>query len=392
MRGAREILSQLRTRWERGYFLSGLETLFPYEYRLPVITSRQMSQEYDRVRDYSRELSGHPRLSPYLRYQEVNHRLLGRNRLPVALCFESAAQLAAVLGKSQELERFTAMLKILEGHDSRLSQWAMHYPLRLLEVDSETEKLLLLWQWMSEHPRPGIYLRQIDLPGIDTKFTERHKGILSQWLDATLDTECIDETYKGVSGFERRYGYLSKPELVRFRILDKELSFHGCDDITIPSRQFCELFDPSEPIPFERVFVIENDICALSMPPLAKSLVLFGRGYHFDHLRACRWLHDLDIHYWGDIDTHGFAILDQFRSLFGHTRSLLMDERTLLAHPGSWGEEPKPCTAELSNLEHDEYRLYERLVTGSIRKNLRLEQELISFGWVESELARLMSR
>ena len=31
---------------------------------------------------------------------------------------------------------------------------------------------------------------------------------------------------------------------------------------------------------------------------------------------AARWLADCDLHYWGDLDTHGFAMLDRLRSMF----------------------------------------------------------------------------
>lgn len=39
---------------------------------------------------------------------------------------------------------------------------------------------------------------------------------------------------------------------------------------------------------------------------------------------------------WGDIDTHGFAILDRLRRHFPQVRSMLMDRATLLAHEGQW--------------------------------------------------------
>ncbi|WP_086857067.1 Wadjet anti-phage system protein JetD domain-containing protein [Amycolatopsis lexingtonensis] len=45
--------------------------------------------------------------------------------------------------------------------------------------------------------------------------------------------------------------------------------------------------------------------------------------------------------YWGDIDTHGFAILNRVRRSFECTGSMLMDRATLLAHEGQWvGERP----------------------------------------------------
>ena len=32
-----------------------------------------------------------------------------------------------------------------------------------------------------------MYLRQVDVPGVDTKFIERHKGVLTELLDVQLD-------------------------------------------------------------------------------------------------------------------------------------------------------------------------------------------------------------
>ncbi|BFO23151.1 hypothetical protein SHKM778_95390 (plasmid) [Streptomyces sp. KM77-8] len=53
-----------------------------------------------------------------------------------------------------------------------------------------------------------------------------------------------------------------------------------------------------------------------------------GSGYAASLLRHLPWLADIDLWYWGDIDTHGFAILSRVRGHFPHTRSLLMDRHT----------------------------------------------------------------
>lgn len=62
------------------------------------------------------------------------------------------------------------------------------------------------------------------------------------------------------------------------------------------------------------------------------SLVVFSFGYGLDSLKKVGWLADTAIHYWGDIDNHGFAMLDWLRCYYPHARSLLMDRPTLLAH------------------------------------------------------------
>jgi hypothetical protein len=350
-----------------------------------------MIEQFDEVRGWSNSFKDHPKLSPFLKFKEVNHRLFGKNNIPSSLVFEKPEELASLLGKKSEWNNFIEMSSLLENRNERLYTWAMKYPIKLLEIASDLDRLLVLWQWMKDHPRPEIFLRQIDIPGIDTKFTERHKGLLSQWLDLTLEECVIDNSYKGSSQFERRYGFKSKPELVRFRILDPKLNYRGCDDISIPSKQFCELYQEGEELPIERVFIIENDICALTLPQAEKSLVIFGRGYNFDHLKECAWLHRIAIWYWGDLDTHGFAILDQFRSIFPHTNSFLMDESTLIEHKISWGKEPKPFIGELHHLKAQEAALYQKLISGSIQENLRLEQELVRYGLVESAIVKIMS-
>ncbi|PKL26346.1 MAG: hypothetical protein CVV46_14870 [Spirochaetae bacterium HGW-Spirochaetae-2] len=255
--------------------------------------------------------------------------------------------------------------------------------LDILSIGKDLDRLVNLWTWMKTNPRPNIYLRQIDLPGIDTKFTETYKKILAEWLDATIPEEMIDRCYQGVVRFESRYGFQSKPELIRFRFLDPSLYWQGCSDIAVPSVQFCGLYSDWESIPVRRVFVVENDICALSFPPVEGAMVIFGRGYHFEHWKNCIWLQQVDLRYWGDLDTHGFRILDQFRMIFPHTTSFLMDRNTLMQHEISWGDEPKPTTAELVHLTPDEAVLYDDLRFNRIRRNLRLEQEFIRFGKIE---------
>ncbi|MDO9425111.1 MAG: DUF2220 domain-containing protein [Methylobacter sp.] len=107
-------------------------------------------------------------------------------------------------------------------------------------------------------------------------------------------------------------------------------------------------------------------------------------------LRKADWLSRCRIHYWGDIDTHGFAILDQLRSRFDPVQSFLMDRATLLAFESQWGEEEKQTLRDLPRLNPAEMALYNDLRDNRIGKNLRLEQERIGFGWMESALSALM--
>jgi hypothetical protein len=118
-------------------------------------------------------------------------------------------------------------------------------------------------------------------------------------------------------------------------------------------------------------------------------LVIFGAGYGFEMVIKTKWLSRCHVYYWGDIDTHGFAILDQLRCRFDHVESFLMDRTTLLAFESQWGEEEKQALRDLPRLNGEERALYDDLRDNRIRRNLRLEQERIGFSWVESALSVL---
>lgn len=99
-----------------------------------------------------------------------------------------------------------------------------------------------------------------------------------------------------------------------------------------------------------------------------------------------RWLSNLPVWYWGDLDTHGFAILDRLRASLPQTTSFLMDRETLLAHRGRWVAEPSPTAASLARLDDDESALYRDLVEDRYEPAVRLEQERLDWAWVSERL------
>jgi hypothetical protein len=153
-------------------------------------------------------------------------------------------------------------------------------------------------------------------------------------------------------------------------------------DVTLDAEAFARLA-----IPIQHVFITENETNFLAFPDAAASLVVFGAGYGWEALSRAEWLGACTLHYWGDIDTHGFAILDQLRGRCGQVASFLMDRATLMAHETFWGEEPDQVMHDLPRLTASERALFDDLRDNRIRKGLRLEQERIGFGWVETALA-----
>lgn len=60
-----------------------------------------------------------------------------------------------------------------------------------------------------------------------------------------------------------------------------------------------------------------------------------------------------------------------------------MNRETLLAHRDRWVTEDRPARSSLTRLTVDERQLYTELVEGGLGERVRLEQELIDWGWVE---------
>jgi hypothetical protein len=264
--------------------------------------------------------------------------------------------------------------------------------LQALALAHEWPRLLDVVAWLQAHPRPGVYLRQVDLPRVDSKFIEAHRGVLAALLDLALPPESIDSSATGAGQFCRRYGFKDKPLRIRLRWLGASaalLPASGEQDVALTQTAFERLT-----LPVQRVFITENEVSFLAFPAMADSLLVFGAGYGLDALAGVAWLQACRVYYWGDIDTHGFAILDQLRVHLPHAQSLMMDRETLMAHAGRWGHEPQPVLRDLPRLSTQEHALFDdlrhrRLGLAPGTAQVRLEQERIGFGWVQQALATL---
>jgi hypothetical protein len=221
----------------------------------------------------------------------------------------------------------------------------------------------------------GMYLRQVDVPGVDTKFIERHKGVLSEFLDAQLDPSRVHVA----PDFAGRYGFLRKPGYVRFRVAG---GFRGFSELSVRADEFTAAPDGTA-----RAYVIENEITYLAFPLPVAAMAILGSGYAVPVLQPLGWLSSLDVVYWGDIDTHGFAILDRLRHHLPRVRSVLMDRATLLGHRDQWVTEPSQTPAVLGRLDGAESALYADLISDTYAPSVRLEQERISFCAVEKAIA-----
>lgn len=377
-----DLRAQVQRLWDRGELLRACATetiAWPLRLALKAPGASDLSDCFEAVRDWVREVAGTPHVR--IDWREWTHRVQGRQRLPAAVWVESLQAALAFVGQARAAQRYRALWQQTAAEQPALLAWVSRRPLQALDLAERWERLLAVVAWLQAHPRPRVYLRQADAPGVDSKFIEAHRGVLGEWLDLALPPEAIEATATGAAQFARRYGFLDKPVRIRLRLLDAALpSLPGCTglpDITLDAASFAALS-----LPIERAFITENETNFLAFPPVAKSIVVFGAGYGWEALAPAAWLHRCDLRYWGDIDTHGFAILDRLRSHFPDAASFLMDRETLLWHRVRWGEEPEPARHELPRLTAEEAALYDEMRFDRIRPRLRLEQERIGYGYL----------
>lgn len=401
-----DLKDQVHKLWDKGRLLAacadGETSLFPLRLRLTTPDSAELADRFEAVRHWADALRQGCKPCR-LQVRELRHRVVGSHSLPEAVWLDTRADAAAFIGKTRELRRFEALLRTTQTQQPLLLPWLTKRPLVALALADAWLQLLAVVAWLQAHPRPGMYLRQVDVAGVDSKFLEAHRGVLAELLDLCLPAQHIDATATGISQFCRRFGFQDKPLRVRFRWFgDAGQGAHGhamhmdrsatpCTavpghwlganladaDLTVTQTTFEQLN-----LPVRHVFITENEVNFLAFPPVPDSLVVFGAGYGFDALAAARWLHRCHVYHWGDIDTHGFAILDQLRHHLPHAQSLLMDEHTLLAHQAHWGDEPQPLLRDLPLLTAAEAEVYDGLRTHRWAPRLRLEQERIGFDWL----------
>lgn len=385
-----DVRAALDKRWARGEILAARvtgEPLFPLRIPLRGPKTRDISYDFGAVLDWTRALEAGSRDAVghgyTLEYTTRRNRVQGDNPLPAASLVPTEADALRLLRRGRDAERFQRCADAALARFPELADWLARRPLRVLDEADDWARILDVLDWFRTHPRPGVYLRQLEIPGVDSKFIEQRRGLLAELLDAILPAEAIDTRATGARGFHARYGLLTEPPLIRFRILDPALAIQGLSDLSVPPEDFACL-DPG----VEHVFITENRINGLAFPGHPRSLVIFGLGYGLDRLVDIPWLHRCAIHYWGDIDTHGFGILHRLRATFPQARSLLMDRETLMAHKALWGQEPadKRYTGNPSRLTEDEYALFDDLAHDRLGERVRLEQERINFGHLRALL------
>ena len=373
--------TRLRRRWDDGSLLRAWcadENWTPVSYRIAGPRPADLGVRVDDVRRWAALWDGAERVGWRVERASVGGRLAGRTSLPSRAHVDSHDAAWSILGVRAEVAQLTAVLDATTALD--LGGWVRAHPLTAIAAARDWDRLVATVDWMEASTPYASYLREVATPGVDTKFVERHRAVLAELLDVRLAVRLDPDGPR--TDLAARYRMRAKPSLVRVRLLGGA-DMGGFTDLTV---RVDELRD--RPLPASTVFVLENELTFLAFPDVPDAVVVFGGGYGVPRLAGLRWLAERDVCYWGDLDTHGFAILDRLRGALPHVRSLLMDRRTLLDHEHAWVQESAPTRHPLPRLTSEESELYRDLAEDMYGPSVRLEQERIPMTSVRAALGQ----
>jgi hypothetical protein len=371
-----DIRRKVRRRWDDGSLLCGLAAAEPVPaFDVPLRGPRpaEIGEALAEVRAWIADLDACSRDGWHYDVVRapVGGRHFGRNEIPIRARISSYEQAWRLLGVADQVAAYRRLLE-LSSTLPAVREWVAAHPLRALEVADEWAPMLAAYSWLDEARGSGRYLREITAPGVDTKFVERHRELLAGLLGVG----------RNATGFVAGLGLAAKPAAVRLRFDPAVLGLPvALSEGTFRVDELAAL-----PVTVRTAVIIENETTYRTVPVPDGGIVVWGKGFEVDRVGSLPWLQDAPVHYWGDLDTHGFAILDKLRAWLPLTRSFLMDRETLLVHRHRWVREGSPTSARLIRLDPNESDLYDDLVVDRLGESVRLEQERVDWNWAHDRL------
>lgn len=249
---------------------------------------------------------------------------------------------------------------------------------------SNLPSLLAVGKWLQEQdglPQDANSLRELAIPGLDTKFLEHNMRAVSslfQFLTGARRANKADVL--DAIGVE---SYPQDGDFVKIRMPDPACRLGALSLVSVPNFELSNLgLHPS------CVFIVENKATFYHFPAVRNSLILFGSGYAATgHLINIPFLHETpDVYYWSDLDKDGFSMLSHLRQSYPTLHALFMDLPAMragfrFAVPDTGSKAVSPT--RLNQSEKEAFALLSQ-------KRLRIEQERFPMDAVRAYLQNIL--
>jgi hypothetical protein len=312
-----------------------------------------------------------------IEWAEVKYRnAQDRVNIPLYWIIKSPSQWVAACRDKSVTAEYQQLQILVQGLDEKFHSTVIRQ--RNLILEKPTNEVIRAGQLamqLSKGCAQGKPLRALAIAGIDSKFFERHRSLIIQFLDVRFSGNVSEqglEVFLNASN-ENDHWLLVVPlaeKLLPFqqqRVRASELARHELKS--------------------DNILIIENEQCLHQLPPLPQGLkdtiVILGAGLNLSWLSAS-WLSSKKIAYWGDMDSWGLKMLGQARLQQPHLSALLMTKKLFQQHQEQAVIEPSPAGEEIpAGLNSNEAEFYRYLL--SCEKG-RLEQEFLPQGHVGKTL------
>ncbi len=351
---------------------------WPLTLALGMPTERELTADAAAVRRWAQAWAAWPQ-AHQVQWQTRQWPRLGEQHLPATLVLPTAQSVADTVGQGARWRRAAQRLTSLQTACPALLQLPPRQ--RVFDAladhgDADFACLRALLIWAQDNPASGLRLRQLPVAGLHTKWVQERQGLVTD-LVATL------RGLPAARDLLALLGLATAPVRLRLRLLCPRLRSlaGGLGDIEAPLQELAAL-----PIVPARALIVENLETGLALPDIDGCVALMKLGHAVGIVQQLPWLQQAArTVYWGDVDTHGFAILDKARAVLPRTLSVLMDEATLqqfaaLCVPES---QPHPCEG-LQHLTPAEHAVLNRLA------QRRLEQERLPWPHALAQVLRVL--
>ena len=378
-------VADLRQKAERRY-LDVLRAIVRTEMPFPMLmrVDKRLSANLTERRRELADLLAHTRerrgFGYELQYQRVVTRRQGEQDEIASIQFTTELDYLRFIGKEAEADQFRQDVVLIVENFPALQAWCEDNLAKVIKNHRLWPDLLAICRFFRDDYEPNrYYVRQLPLP-VHTKFLEERSSLLISLLTVIKPALLQPvETTISKQDWRKRLGLLVPEPMIRTRALDDALRLDGKhDDFGLPLSAFARHIQPAR-----RIVICENLLNFLTFPQMPNAVTIWsGGGFQIECLADVAWLREKQILYWGDLDAHGFQILNQCRKYFPKTQAILMEQATFEAHAHlvSEGEETK--ASQLPHLTTEELALFNLLK----QNNWRVEQERLNREWVKEKL------
>ncbi len=315
---------------------------------------------------------------PYFHFTYQNHRFVGMGNasIPVRVTFTDILAIFRLIGRAEEASSYKKAYATVRETVPQLLPWMLtskgirtfKEPTTVRIYLAVLRSLVKFFQQQREASASPLYLRDIRLAPVDTKFWERESSFILAVYQALYPED----------GIRNWTDLLTRLQLVRFptqyaiRFLDDALRIHPKLEWFSSSPDQLDALDLHPRV----IFLVENKTNFLRFPKVKDAILLFSSGKSIPYLLSClNWLKEHPhIYYWGDMDEDGFEMLNRARSILPQIQSFLMEKNLLLRYQNQlvFDEGLRFELAKLQFLTPMEKEAFLSL------RSQRLEQECIS--------------